>query len=86
MSMLISAVTQSIMFKKLTSTSVASHIAIQSIEQKRVLEQACCVFHLSVCLSVGWSVGLPACWMNCGKTADWIWMPLEVTEMCSSYA
>jgi len=29
--------------------------------------QACCLSHLLV----GWSVW----WMNCGKRADWMWMP-----------
>jgi len=43
-----------------------SCVAIQSIERKRVLVQACRLAHLSVCLSVRW--------VNCGNTADWIWM------------
>jgi len=34
-----------------------------------VLEQACHLSHLSV----GRSFGLSVWWVNCGKTADWIW-------------
>ena len=43
-----------------------------------MLEQACRLSHLSVCL--GLSVWLSVKWVNCGKTADWIWMPFGVVS------
>jgi len=51
---------------------IISHVAKQSIEHKRVAEQACHLSHLSAHLSV-W-------WVNCGKTADWIWMPFGIAS------
>ena len=32
-------------------------------------------------LSPALSVGLSVWWMNCGKTADWIWMPFGVMSV-----
>ena len=49
---------------------IISRIAIQSIECKQVLVQACCLTHLLVCLTVCLSVQ----WVNCGKLdLDAIW-------------
>jgi len=48
-----SAVTGSLLvyvLNYLTALNVVSRVAIQSIETKRVLEQTCRQFHLSVCL------------------------------------
>ena len=49
---------------------------MQSIKRKRMLVQACRLFHLSVGLSVCLFVRL----VNCGKTADCIWMPFGVVN------
>jgi len=56
---------------------IIRHIVIQSIEHKLLLEQACHLSHLSVCLSVSQSVSPVD---ECGKTADWIWMPFGVVS------
>jgi len=45
---------------------------MQSTERKWALVQACRLAHLSVCRSVQW--------VNCGKTADWIWMSFGVVS------
>jgi len=39
--------------------------------------KVCHLSHLSVCLSVQWA--------NCGKTADWIWMPFGVMSGVSQW-
>jgi len=42
-----------------------------TVKRKRLLVQSCHQTHVSVCLSVQ---------VNCGKTADWIWMPFGVVS------
>ena len=61
-----------------------SNININAIERKRVLEQACRLSHLSVHPPLRLSVVLSGWWVNCEKTADWIWMsfvrePIELS-------
>jgi len=68
----------------LQGNDVISHVDIQSIDRKWVLVQACCLSHLSVCLSVCLSVGRSVYrsvqLVNCGKMADWSWMPFGVVS------
>jgi len=56
----------------LRCSSFISRFAKESIECKRLLVQASCLFHLSV--------GQFVRWVNCGKVADWMWMPFGVVS------
>ena len=51
---------------------LAASLYNQWSERKRVLEQSCRLACLSVCRSVRW--------VNCGKMADWMWMPFVVVS------
>ena len=59
---------------------LATSLSINTFEHKWVFEQSCCLAHLSVCLSVGQSVSRSVQWVNCWKTADWIWMSFGVVS------
>ena len=54
---------------------IISRVAIQSVERKQVLVQACRLGIYPICRSVGLSVSRSVWRVNCGKTADWMWMP-----------
>ena len=60
--------------------SLAASLSINTIERKWVFEQSCCLAHLHVGLSVCRSVCRSVWWVNCGKTADWIWMPFRMVS------
>jgi len=67
----------------MTYPIIINRVGIQSIEYKQMLVQVCCLSsYLLVGLSVSLSVCLSVClrWVNCGKTADWIWMPFGVVS------
>jgi len=61
---------------RICSVVIISHVVLQSVERKWVLEQTCRLSHLSVCPSVGLSVQ----WVNCGKMVYFIWMPFRMVS------
>ena len=63
---------------ELLSLLLATLLTINTIERKQVLEQSCHLAHLLICRSVCLLVGLSVWCVNCGKMADWIWMPFGV--------
>ena len=43
-----------------------------TIKRRRLILLTCCLAHLSVCVSVSWSVSLSVWKVYCGNTTEWI--------------
>ena len=63
--LLCSARLNCIMPANLIALLLAASLSVNTTEHKRMLEQSCCLAHLSICLSVGRTVCRAVWWVNC---------------------